>query len=129
MVRTRRIPDNPKRLRRKTRATWGRCPTPQIPWPDGPKTQPEHNPSATGDALDADFAAVAAAQTHNEGLVSSLSAYTEAAGLAALDYQDAAAEADRDLAATPSELVRLAEHHERLAAGLRSLADTLGQSG
>jgi len=31
--------------------------------------------------------------------------------------------------ATPAELIRLAEHHERLAAGLRSLADTLGRSG
>jgi len=28
-------------------------------------------------------------------------------------------------AATPSELVRLAEHHERLAASLRSLANTM----
>jgi hypothetical protein len=77
-----------------------------------------------------------------EGIVGTVMVYRAGAGFGGCDLVDVHYKRPSDGqgatlpfglccldAATPSELVRLAEHHERLAAGLRSLADTLGQSG
>jgi hypothetical protein len=77
-----------------------------------------------------------------EGIVGTVMVYRAGAGFGGCDLLDVHYKRPSDGqgstlpfglccldAATPAELIRLAEHHERLAAGLRSLADTLGRSG
>jgi len=76
-----------------------------------------------------------------EGIVGTVMVYRAGAGFGGCDLVDVHYKRPSDGqgftlpfglccldAATRAELVRLAEYHERLAAGLRSLADTLGQS-
>jgi len=77
-----------------------------------------------------------------EGIVGTVMVYRAGAGFGGCDLVDVHYKRPSDGqgstlpfglccldAATPAELIRLAEHHERVAAGLRSLADGLGQSG